>query len=114
MPAHQASRLHQFRVADRGLGNHQPGPEFQPAGQLVRLVFNDGVDPDPGPTQVEHVSEEEVDQLFYALELKEQQLAQAKQQNEGLQQEVLTARQMSARGGNAEPKFIEIHHQYTF
>ena len=60
--------------------------------------------------QVEHVSEEEVDQLFYALELKEQQLAQAKQQNEGLQQEVLTARQMSARGGNAEPKFIEIHH----
>ena len=60
--------------------------------------------------QVEHVSEEEVDQLFYALELKEQQLAQAKQQNEGLQQEVLTARQMSARGGNAEPRFIEIHH----
>ncbi len=60
--------------------------------------------------QVEHVSEEEVDQLFYALEQKEQQLEQAMQDKESLEQEVLTARQLSARGGGADPKFIEIHH----
>ena len=60
--------------------------------------------------QVEHVSEEEVDQLFYALEVKEQQLEQAMQDKESLEQEVLTARQLSARGGAAEQKFIEIHH----
>merc|ERR1719473_2477543 len=61
--------------------------------------------------QVEHVSEEEVDQLFYALEVKEQQLEQAMQDKESLEQEVLTARQLSARGGaGADPKFIEIHH----
>ena len=61
--------------------------------------------------QVEHVSEEEVDQLFYALEVKEQQLEQAMQEKDSLEQEVLTARQMSARGGAvADPKFIEIHH----
>jgi len=61
--------------------------------------------------QVEHVSEEEVDQLFYALEQKEQQLEQAQQEKEALQEEVLTARQLSARGGPpADPKFIEIHH----
>ena len=40
--------------------------------------------------QVEHVSEEEVDQLFYALELKEQQLAQAQRDKAGLEQEVQT------------------------
>ena len=60
--------------------------------------------------QVEHVSEEEVDQLFYALELKEQQLAQAQRDKVGLEQEVLTARQLTARGTNFEPKFIEVHH----
>lgn len=60
--------------------------------------------------QVEHVSEEEVDQLFYALELKEQQLAQVQRDKAGLEQEVMTARQMTARGTNYEPKFIEIHH----
>ena len=60
--------------------------------------------------QVEHVSEEEVDQLFYALEKKEEELAQAMQDKESLEQEVLTARQLSARGGGADPKFIEIHH----
>ena len=60
--------------------------------------------------QVEHVSEEEVDQLFYALEQKEQQLEQAMQDKESLEQEVLTARQLSARGGSVDPKFIEIHH----
>lgn len=60
--------------------------------------------------QVEHVSEEEVDQLFYALEVKEQQLEQAMQDKESLEQEVLTARQLSARGGGGDPKFIEIHH----
>ena len=50
-------------------------------------------------------------QLFYALEQKEQQLEQAMQEKESLEQEVLTARQLSARGGgSAEPKFIEIHH----
>jgi len=60
--------------------------------------------------QVEHVSEEEVDQLFYALEVKEQQLELALEQKGALEQEVLTARQLSARGGGADPKFIEIHH----
>lgn len=64
--------------------------------------------------QVEHVSEEEVDQLFYALEIKEQQLAQAQRDKAGLEQEVLTARQLTARGTNyAEPKYIEIHHQHN-
>ena len=38
-------------------------------------------------------------QLFYALEVKEQQLEQAMQDKESLEQEVLTARQLSARGG---------------
>ena len=64
--------------------------------------------------QVEHVSEEEVDQLFYALELKEQQLAQSQRDKAGLEQEVQTARQLTARGTNyAEPKYIEIHHQHN-
>ena len=49
-------------------------------------------------------------QLFYALEVKEQQLEQAMQDKESLEQEVLTARQLSARGGGGDPKFIEIHH----
>jgi len=60
--------------------------------------------------QVEHVSEEEVDQLFYALEVKESELEQAKQDKMMLEQEVLTARQNSARGGGADSKFIEIHY----
>jgi len=60
--------------------------------------------------QVEHVSEEEVDQLFYALEQKEQALEMALAEKETMEGELLTARQMSARGGGAEPKFIEIHH----
>ena len=60
--------------------------------------------------QVEHVSEEEVDQLFYALELKEQQLAQAQRDKAGVEEQLLTARQLTARGTNYEPKFIEIHH----
>jgi hypothetical protein len=59
---------------------------------------------------VEHVSEEEVDQLFYALELKEQQLAQAQRDKAGVEEQLLTARQLTARGTNYEPKFIEIHH----
>jgi len=60
--------------------------------------------------QVEHVSEEEVDQLFYALEVKEQQLEQALQEKEGLEAEVLTARQLSARAGSGVPTIVEIHH----
>ena len=61
--------------------------------------------------QVEHVSEEEVDQLFYALEQKEQQLEQAMADKANLEEEVLTARPLSARGGApVDPKFIEIHH----
>jgi hypothetical protein len=96
--------------------------------------------------QVEHVSEEEVDQLFYALEvharckrvsrwpwhprsralstvvltcslcscmpsqLKEQQLAEETQKNKHLEEEVLTARQLSARGGQVAPQVVEIHH----
>jgi len=64
--------------------------------------------------QVEHVSEEEVDQLFYALEKKEEELAAAQKQRDELQEEVLTARgQLSARGNPGEPKFIEIHHHNT-
>ena len=49
-------------------------------------------------------------QLFYALEKKEQELEQANADKDALEQEVLTARQLSARGGGADPKFIEIHH----
>jgi len=60
--------------------------------------------------QVEHVSEEEVDQLFYALEQKEAQLAKANAEKAELEEEVLTARQLTARGVNVEPKFIEVHH----
>ena len=61
--------------------------------------------------QVEHVSEEEEDQLFYALEVKEAQLKQAVAEKNDLEAEVLTARQLTARGVNlAEPKFIEVHH----
>ena len=63
--------------------------------------------------QVEHVSEEEVDQLFYTLEQKEKQLAEAMRERNELQEEVQTARQLTARGGNMEPKFIEIHHHST-
>ena len=63
--------------------------------------------------QVEHVSEEEVDQLFYALEMKDAQLQQAQKEKQGLEQEVLTARQHTARDNNYEPKFIEIHHHAT-
>jgi len=59
--------------------------------------------------QVEHVSEEEVDQLFYALEVKEQQLETLTAEKEGLEAEVLTARQLSARG-TAVPTIVEIHH----
>uniref|UniRef100_A0A7S2JDL5 Uncharacterized protein n=1 Tax=Haptolina brevifila TaxID=156173 RepID=A0A7S2JDL5_9EUKA len=61
--------------------------------------------------QVEHVSEEEVDQLFYALEVKEQQLEQVTVEKENLEAEVLTARQLSARGGLGNtPQIVEIHH----
>jgi len=59
--------------------------------------------------QVEHVSEEEVDQLFFALEQKEQQLEITRAEKEQLEGEVLTARQMSARGGGV-PTVVEIHH----
>ena len=38
-------------------------------------------------------------QLFYALEVKEEQLEQANKEKADLEQEVLTARQLSARGG---------------
>lgn len=61
--------------------------------------------------QVEHVSEEEVDQLFYALEQKEQQLEALSQENAQLQTEVSTARQMSARAGGNVPQMVEIYHQ---
>jgi len=60
--------------------------------------------------QVENVSEEEVDQLFLALETKEQELEQLRQQNESMEAEVLTARQLSARGGGGVPQIVEIHH----
>ena len=43
----------------------------------------------------------------------DQQLAQAVKDKEGLEAEVLTARQLTARGTNYEPKFIEIHHHNT-
>jgi len=62
--------------------------------------------------QVEHVSEEEVDQLFYALEQKEAQLEAALAEKEQLEGEVLTARQMSARGAPV-PTIVEIHHHNT-
>jgi len=54
--------------------------------------------------QVEHVSEEEVDQLFYALEKKEEQLAAAQSEKEKLSTELNSAR------GNPQTTFIEIHH----
>lgn len=59
---------------------------------------------------VEHVSEEEVDQLFYALEQKEAQLKQVEKEKGQLEAEVLTARQLTARGINSEPKYVEVHH----
>ena len=59
---------------------------------------------------MEHVSEEEVDQLFYALEQKEAQLAKTMAEKNELEEEILTARQLTARGTNIEPKFIEVHH----
>ena len=51
-----------------------------------------------------------MDQLFYAIEQKEAQLAKAMAEKAEMQEEVLTARQLTARGGNMEPKFIEVHH----
>ena len=51
-----------------------------------------------------------MDQLFYALEQKEQQLAAVTAEKKELEEEVLTARQLTARGVNMEPKFIEVHH----
>ena len=56
------------------------------------------------------VSEEEVDQLFYALEQKEAQLAKTMAEKNELEEEIMTARQLTARGGNMDPKFIEVHH----
>ena len=49
-------------------------------------------------------------QLFMSLEKVESDLAEVTLKKEQLEEEVLTARQLSARGGTAEPKFIEIHH----
>jgi len=60
--------------------------------------------------QVEHVSEEEVDQLFFALEQKEQQLKQVEAEKKGMEDELNTARQLTARGTNVAPKYVEIHH----
>jgi hypothetical protein len=40
---------------------------------------------------------------------KEKQLEELTQEKEGLEAEVLTARQLSARGGGA-PQIVEIHH----
>ena len=46
-----------------------------------------------------------------SLEKVESDLAAVTLKKEQLEEEVLTARQLSARGGAAmEPKFIEIHH----
>ena len=42
--------------------------------------------------QVEHVSEAEVDQLFYALEVSEQKLEQAMKEKDALEEEVRAAR----------------------
>ena len=41
---------------------------------------------------------------------KEQELEQLRQQNESMEAEVLTARQLSARGGGGVPQIVEIHH----
>lgn len=62
--------------------------------------------------QVEHVSEEEVDQLFYTLEMKEQQLKTALAEKDSAEKELMSERQMTARGTHylAEPKYIEVHH----
>eukprot|EP00965_Chrysotila_dentata_P233928 6199874-Pleurochrysis_carterae.AAC.1 len=60
--------------------------------------------------EAEAVSEEEVDRLFYALELKEAALAEAQRAREGLEAEVQTARQLTARGGALEQKYVEVHH----
>jgi len=60
--------------------------------------------------QVEHVSEEEVDQLFYALEKKEQELDIANRDKANLEQEIVSARGMLSARGTVEPKYVEIHH----
>lgn len=64
--------------------------------------------------QVEHVSEEEVDQLFFALEQKEKQLVDMQAEKDNLEAEVLTARQLTARGGNVVQvqQTIEVHHHH--
>lgn len=53
-----------------------------------------------------------MDQLFYALEQKEAQLAKTMAEKNELEEEVLTVRQLTARGGNYEPKFVEVHHNH--
>lgn len=61
--------------------------------------------------QIEVVNEAEVDQIFAELEKYEVEVDSLKKTNAALENEVLTARQMSARGNaTSEPKFIEIHH----
>lgn len=60
--------------------------------------------------KVEHVSEEEVDQLFFALEQKEEQLALKTKENAQLEEDLREA-QYTARGTNlVVQKVIEIHH----
>lgn len=51
-----------------------------------------------------------MDQLFYALEQKEALLAKTMAEKNELQEEILTTRALTARGGNYEPKFVEVHH----
>ena len=82
------------------LGNTLPG---RAAGGLNMQLQKEKIN----KLQVEHVSEEEVDQLFYALELKEQQLAQAKQQNEGCSRSAHRAANVGA-WRQRRAKFIEI------
>lgn len=108
--------LRQMQMGGQGMSTDQQvvalQRQLQASEQELRVAErqNMALQKKVNQLQVEHVSEEEVDQLFYALEMKDHQLAQAQREKEGLEQEVSTARQLTARGTNYEPKFIEIHH----
>lgn len=96
-----------------GAGDSQLEEQLRITLQDLRAVeaVNMGLQKRINQLQVEHVSEEEVDQLFYALEVKEKQLLSASREKESLEQEVNTFRQLTARTPQPEqPKYIEIHH----
>jgi len=57
VPAHEASRLHEVRIADRGIGNHEARTEFHAACQLVRLGRDHIRDPNRGAAKRQRVAD---------------------------------------------------------